>query len=51
MLQLGLVPLKRWHDMFTGVLPRLLRDRHKMADKLLHDRFARKGGFCAELPA
>ncbi len=36
--QMGVVPLTRWYDVFTGMVPRFFSDPHKMVDKLLHDR-------------
>ncbi len=36
--QMGVVPLTRWYDVFTGMLPRFFSDPHNMLDKLMHDR-------------
>ena len=35
---MGVVPLTRWYDVFTGMLPRFFSDPHNMLDKLMHDR-------------
>ena len=37
-LQMGVVPLKRWYDVFTVLLPRFLSDPRTTADKIMHDR-------------
>ena len=40
LLQIGVVPLTRWYDMFTSGIPSFFSEPRSMVDKIAHDRSA-----------